>query len=139
MPIIQITYARLYTMPGYENERFEATAIVQDGDVDAAFDEARQEVDAQHDRVVQSRKAPVLQGGLPGGPASDAQRNYIATLQDKLTWTSEQMAAYADNWGLDLVTMTKRQASDLINNMKRMAEERSEERPPPLADGYLPF
>lgn len=138
----EITYARLYAMPDnkYENERFEATAIVHDGDVDAAFDEARQEVEAQHDRVVQSRKSPAwsLQGGIPGGPATAKQQSYIGRLQDDLTWTSEQLNTYASQQGVNLVTMSTREASDLIGGMKRLVEERSE-RPPPLADGYLPF
>ena len=29
----------------------------------------------------------------PDSPASDKQRNYIVTLQDNLTWNSEQLAA----------------------------------------------
>src|SRR5919199_1628984 len=32
----------------------------------------------------------------PDSPASDKQRNYIATLQENLTWSSEQLAAYAE-------------------------------------------
>src|SRR5262249_62360305 len=33
----------------------------------------------------------------PDSPASDKQRNYIATLQENLTWTSEQLASYAED------------------------------------------
>ena len=32
----------------------------------------------------------------PDSPASDKQRNYVVTLQDNLTWNSEQLAAYAE-------------------------------------------
>src|SRR5690349_20725431 len=62
----------------------------------------------------------------PDAPASDNQRNYIATLQDKLTWNSEQLAAYAEDQSVDLVTMTKGQASGFIDGLKKLAEERAQ-------------
>jgi hypothetical protein len=61
----------------------------------------------------------------PDSPASDKQRNYIATLQDNLTWNSEQLAAYAEDQSVDLVTMTKGQASVFIDGLKKLAEERT--------------
>jgi len=61
----------------------------------------------------------------PDSPASDKQRNYIVTLQDNLTWNSEQLAAYAEDQSVDLVTMTKGQASLFIDGLKKMAEERA--------------
>jgi hypothetical protein len=60
----------------------------------------------------------------PDSPASEKQRNYIATLQDNLAWTSEQLATYADEQRVDLVTMTKGQASTFIDGLKKLAEER---------------
>ncbi|WP_129671991.1 hypothetical protein [Candidatus Chloroploca sp. Khr17] len=60
----------------------------------------------------------------PDAPASDKQRNYIATLQDQLTWTNEQLAAHAADQAVDLVTMTKGQASLFIDGLKKLAEER---------------
>jgi hypothetical protein len=60
----------------------------------------------------------------PDAPASDNQRNYIATLQDKLAWNSEQLATYAEEHNVDLVTMTKGQASGFIDGLKKLAEER---------------
>lgn len=125
--IERVTYARLYALPGFENERFEAVVIVQDGDVDAAFDEARQCVEAQYARV------------MAEPPATAKQLRYIGQLQDDLCWTSEQINAYAAEQSVNLTTMAKGQASAFIDGMKRLAEERNEERPPPLADGYLPF
>jgi hypothetical protein len=62
----------------------------------------------------------------PDAPASDNQRNYIATLQDKLTWNSEQLATYAEEHNVDLVTMTKGQASGFIDGLKKLAEERAQ-------------
>ncbi|HJZ50424.1 MAG TPA: hypothetical protein VKE41_24805 [Roseiflexaceae bacterium] len=61
----------------------------------------------------------------PDSPASDKQRNYIATLQDNLAWNSEQLAAYAEDQSVDLVTMTKGQASLFIDGLKKLAEERT--------------
>ncbi|MBP1464635.1 hypothetical protein EYB53_002825 [Candidatus Chloroploca sp. M-50] len=60
----------------------------------------------------------------PDAPASDKQRNYIATLQDQLTWTNEQLAAHAADQAVDLVTMTKGQASLFIDGLKKLADER---------------
>lgn len=138
--IERFTYARLYALPGYENERFEAVAIVQNGDVDAAFDEARRQVEAQYERVIALRRDAGEPQSPPSPPATSKQRNYIARLQDDLCWTSEQLAVYAKKQDVDLVTMTTREASAFIDGMKRLNEERSDAtRPPPLADGYLPF
>jgi len=61
----------------------------------------------------------------PDSPASDKQRNYIVTLQDNLSWNSEHLAAYADEQSVDLVTMTKGQASQFIDGLKKLAEERT--------------
>ena len=61
----------------------------------------------------------------PDSPASDKQRNYIVTLQDNLAWNSEHLAAYAEEQNVDLVTMTKGQASLFIDGLKKLAEERT--------------
>jgi len=61
----------------------------------------------------------------PDAPASDKQRNYVVTLQDNLAWNSEQLASYAEEQSVDLVTMTKGQASLFIDGLKKLAEERS--------------
>lgn len=61
----------------------------------------------------------------PDAPASEKQRNYIATLQEQLNWTSDQLTAFAGEQGVDLVTMTKGQASSFIDELKRLAEERA--------------
>lgn len=60
----------------------------------------------------------------PDAPASDKQRNYIVALQEDLAWTSEQLVSYAEEQNVDLVTMTKGQASTFIDGLKRLAEER---------------
>ena len=62
----------------------------------------------------------------PDSPASDKQRNYIAALQDDLSWGSEQLATYASEQEVDLVTMTKGQASAFIDGLKKLSEERAQ-------------
>src|SRR5215211_5486780 len=61
----------------------------------------------------------------PDSPASDKQRNYIVTLQHNLAWNSEHLAAYAEEQNVDLVTMTKGQASVFIDGLKKLSEERT--------------
>jgi hypothetical protein len=61
----------------------------------------------------------------PDAPASDKQRNYIAALQEDLSWTNEQLASYASDHSVDLVTMTKGQASGFIDGLKKMADDRT--------------
>ena len=61
----------------------------------------------------------------PDAPASEKQRNYIAALQEDLTWSNEQLASYADGQSVDLVALTKGQASSFIDGMKKLAEDRS--------------
>jgi hypothetical protein len=60
----------------------------------------------------------------PDSPASDKQRNYIAALQDDLSWTNEQLNGYAVEHSVDLVTMTKGQASSFIDGLKKLSDER---------------
>lgn len=57
---------------------------------------------------------------IPDMPATDKQKQYIAALIDDLGWHSEQFAVYAHETGIDLVTMTKPQASQLIDRLKSM-------------------
>lgn len=70
-------------------------------------------------------QAPAITVRDPDSPASDKQRNYIATLQDNLSWSNEQLAGYAGEHGVDLVTMTKGQASGFIDGLKKLADERA--------------
>jgi hypothetical protein len=108
--------------------------------VDASDEEVQQAVDlgwriyrAQREAIEQQvasvREAqgphPAIMVRDPDAPASEKQRNYIATLQDQLSWTSDQLAAFAGEHGVDLVTMTKGQASTFIDGLKRLAEERA--------------
>ena len=54
--ITQVTYARLYNLGNYENERFEVAVTVEDGDVTGAFELARATVEAERHAAVEDRK-----------------------------------------------------------------------------------
>jgi len=58
-----------------------------------------------------------------GPPASDKQRGFIAGLQDKLGWSSEQFAIYAKEHKIDLVALSKAEASYLIEQLQLLATE----------------
>jgi hypothetical protein len=91
----------------------------------------REAVDQQVSSVreTQGAHAPITVRD-PDAPASDKQRNYIATLQDNLSWTSEQLSAHAGEHGVDLVTMTKGQASTFIDGLKKLADGSQDEAKP---------
>ncbi len=61
----------------------------------------------------------------PDAPASDKQRNFISTLQHNLNWSNEQLANFASEHGFHLLELTKGQASEFIDVLKRAAGERS--------------
>lgn len=129
--ITQITYERLFNLGSYESERISATCSVEDGDVEAAYDTARDAVMAQHKQTIERlAAAPPAEPAPSGGatyaepPASDKQRAYIAALQDKIGWHSEQLATYASDQQIDLAAMTRSQASTFIDGLKALAEQR---------------
>lgn len=113
--ITSVTYGRTYNLGNYEGLRLEVT-VTNTGDVDAAFDEAIATVEAQHARMTGTQAQPT--GATP--PATDKQRNYIARLVDDLGWTSEQIAVYAAEQQIDLVSMTRVQASAFIDGLKKL-------------------
>jgi hypothetical protein len=93
-------------------------------------------------REVQAHPTPIAIRD-PDAPASEKQRHYIAALQEDLAWTREQLASYADDQGLDLVTLTKGDASTFIDDLKRLAEDRTryaheQERSRAVAEGSAP-
>lgn len=114
--ITSVTYGRLYALPGFENFRLEVTVTSTD-DADAAFDEAIAAVEAQRARMTGAQAQP----SEAAPPATEKQRNYIARLMDDLGWTSEQFAVYAAEQQVDLVAMTRQQASTFIDELKKLA------------------
>lgn len=131
MEILTLTYGRLYNLGNYENEKIEVTVSVDNNDVATARAAAVAAVETEHIQLLAERRRPSAPAPASAPvPASDKQRNYIAALQDDLGWTSEQMAIYATEQGIDLAGMTTGQASTLINSMKRLNE---------VQRGDLPF
>lgn len=121
--ITHITYARLYNLGNYENEKLEVTVSVENGDVTAAFMTAQATIEDEHRRMTAERSMPAQQRLASPTLASDKQRAYIAQLQDDLGWHSEQLAVYAAEQKVDLAAMTIDQASRLINGLKRLANQ----------------
>ena len=67
-------------------------------------------------------------------PASDKQRQFIASLGDKIGWNAEQLAAYAYEQGIhNLAVLSRDDASMLIEQMKALAEQ-----PPRPTNGKKP-
>jgi len=105
----------------------------------------RAQREAVEQQVAGIREAQGAPAGItvrdPESPASEKQRNYIATLQDNLTWSSDQLSTYAGEHSVDLVTLTKGQASSFIDGLKKLADERvryqAEPRPRAIADDPL--
>ncbi len=61
----------------------------------------------------------------PDAPASEKQREYIAQLQGRLDWSSENVRTYAQEHGIDMQYMKKGQASQFIDTLKKLAEQRA--------------
>jgi hypothetical protein len=61
----------------------------------------------------------------PESPASEKQRQFISTLQDTLGWNHDQLTSFAQEQRIDLLTLTKGRASTFIDDLKRIAEERT--------------
>ncbi len=60
----------------------------------------------------------------PDGPASEKQRAYMERIVGDLNWTPERLTAYAAERNLNLLTLTKREASELIDELKGIADGR---------------
>lgn len=81
--------------------------------------------EALEEQVMLARggRRPLIDEPPPSPPASDKQRSFIAALQDRLRWTSEQMEAYNTEQGISLIGMTKAQASVLIDSLQKLVRE----------------
>lgn len=125
MAITQITYERVFNLGSYESERISATATVDEGAIDRAYDEARLAVANEHARTLAAKQQVADTGGASYNepPASDKQRAYIATLQEKAGWTSEDLLRYASEQSIDLAELTKTQASLIIDHLQKEARQ----------------
>ena len=72
-----------------------------------------------------------------GPPASDKQRRFIAGLQDDLGWHSEYMAVFAKEHKIDLVALSKADASYLIEQMQRLRDEGDKPKADPVPSSDL--
>ncbi len=61
----------------------------------------------------------------PDAPASEKQRTYMDYLLKELHWDGEQLATFAGERMLDVLTLTKREASELIDELKALLDERT--------------
>ena len=57
----------------------------------------------------------------PDAPASEKQRAYMDYLLKELNWDTERLSAFAAERTLNLLTLTKREASELIDELKQIA------------------
>lgn len=56
----------------------------------------------------------------PDAPASEKQRAYMEYLLKELSWDNERLAAFAAERSLNVLTLTKREASELIDDLKNI-------------------
>jgi hypothetical protein len=63
----------------------------------------------------------------PDAPASDKQRSYLDYLVNELGWDHDRLHAFATEHDFDLITLNKREASELIDKMKGQLEARPSE------------
>ncbi|PLS83413.1 MAG: hypothetical protein CYG59_01310 [Chloroflexi bacterium] len=57
----------------------------------------------------------------PDAPASEKQRAYMDYLLKELNWDHERLSSFASDRMLNLLTLTKREASELIDELKQIA------------------
>jgi hypothetical protein len=99
------------------------------------YEAQRQAVESQlralREQVV-SQPVPV-QIREPDAPASDKQRAYMDFLLKELSWDHERLAAFAGERSLNILTLTKREASELIDDLKNVATGTATAEPAPVA------
>lgn len=108
--------------------------------VDASDDEITQAVDAgmriyaaqraAAEEQIRELRTQVAASPLPvtirdpEAPASDKQRAYLDYLLNELGWDSDRLHTFAQEHNVDLVRMNKREASEVIDQLKRVLEGR---------------
>jgi hypothetical protein len=76
------------------------------------------QVRAMRDHVV-AQPLPV-QIKDPDAPASEKQRSYMDYLLKELHWDNDRLHAFAAERSLNVLTLTKREASELIDDLKHL-------------------
>lgn len=70
-----------------------------------------------------SRPAPIRE---PDAPASEKQRQYLEYLLKELGWSNEQLVQFATERQRNLLTLTKCECSELIDELKGVLAEQQE-------------
>ncbi len=60
----------------------------------------------------------------PDAPASEKQRGYMDYLLKELHWDTERLSSFATERNLNMLTLTKRDASELIDELKAIVDGR---------------
>lgn len=63
----------------------------------------------------------------PDAPASDKQRSYMDYLVNELGWDHERLHSYASEHNFDVLKLNKREASELIDQLKGLLDARNSE------------
>jgi hypothetical protein len=117
------------------------------------YEAQREAVDAQARGLREHMVAhPIpVQIREPDAPASEKQRAYMDYLLKELNWDNERLAAFAADRMLNVLTLTKREASELIDELKGLltgssdssddegGEEAEEPEPEPQRQPILPI
>jgi hypothetical protein len=132
----------------------EETITLQPGATPAQIDQAVQtglEIYTAQWTALQDQIGKLRSGSTPGQPvqirepdtpASEKQRSYMDYLLKELHWTNEQLVGFAAERGRNLLTLTKREASELIDELKGVlagaaAEQRNEPTPQQIDQACL--
>jgi hypothetical protein len=65
----------------------------------------------------------------PDAPASDKQRSYMDYLVHELGWDADRLHAFASEHQFDVLRLNKREASELIDQLKALLDARSADAP----------
>lgn len=86
------------------------------------YEAQRQAIEGQVQVLREQVTTPALPVQIrdPDAPASEKQRAYMEYLLKELHWDHERLAAFAAERDLNLLTLTKRDASELIDALKHL-------------------
>jgi hypothetical protein len=74
---------------------------------------------ARQERQAEQPPAPP-QMRDPDAPASEKQRSYMEYLLKELHWSNDQLVSFARDRNRNILTLTKREASELIDELKQV-------------------
>jgi len=98
--IVTVSFSRLYNLGNYENEKIEATALVQDNDAETTLNAIRVWVDVQHMALQQGREEQGEQQR-----AMYQRENYLKELENDINKMMEKWSeakAWLEKLGIPL-------------------------------------